>query len=116
MGYRIDYRQNPYAGYQKSGKLWFDISHRDKRYKRKEWVIATVVNGILKAYTYKELKKTDGQIVDTIAGAEVVIEYDKSANYAVLHSPNSISISPIYSYWFSWIATYPNSEVYQHPR
>jgi len=112
-GYTKNYDRNPYSGYGHSERLWFDVNHRDDRYRRKEWVVAVNVKGNVKAYPYAELAKTAGVIKDTVGGIELVISYDAAGHYATITAASGDSVGVIYSYWFSWIATFPDSPIYR---
>ena len=111
-GYSRNYAFTPYPGYNNSSKLYFPLSHQDQRYPRKEWVIAVNINGRTKAYPYSELRRAKLPVKDEVGGVALVVDYDPEHNYATLKAVSGEAVPVIYSFWFSWVATFPDTEVY----
>ncbi len=55
-GYMRNYSESAYAGYEKSRQLYFKVNNKaPKDYHPKEWVLGVEVDGVFKAYPFKEL-------------------------------------------------------------
>ena len=75
-GFPRDYSKEPYAGYEKSGRLWFPVNFRAMGYHPKERIIGIEINGKFKAYPFTELSKTPGKIKDSVNGKKLLIRFD----------------------------------------
>ncbi len=79
-----DYTTGPYGDYADSSEIWFPLSVYDDRLKPKTVVYGIIENGKAIAYQERDVKETE------------------------LKFPGSY----VYSYWFSWVATYPDTEIW----
>jgi len=112
-GYRRDYSRDPYANYGDSERVMFPVSNSDDRLARKDWVGGVVIDGKAKAYPHKELAKTDGEVEDSFAGRQLTIRYDPEARSLTVHGADGEEVTTIDSFWFSWAAFYPDTEVFR---
>lgn len=84
-----DYTENPYGDYDVNETIYFPLSHFDSRLPSKTRVWGTIVNGKATAYP---ADKITVQQVQAIVGNDVIVQS---------------------FFWFSWAATYPNTDVWQ---
>ena len=111
-GYNRDYSRSPYAGYEQSERLYFPVSHADRRYHPKEQVIGVKINEQVKVYPFVELAKRKNKVTDNLGGKEIIIEYSKEHHSARVIDSENNPIPSLMSFWFAWMAFHPDSEVY----
>jgi hypothetical protein len=114
-GSRRDYERSPYAGYESSTALYFPVSSMDPRYHPKELVIGVSVQGVHKAYPFTELSRTNGDIVDSIAGKQVRVYYDSRNRTGRVLAADGSELPSTISYWFAWQAFHPDTGIYTAP-
>lgn len=107
-GVTRDYTRNPYGDYETSAAVYFPLNHHDARLPMKTLVFGYDGGDAQKAYPLEKIKQT-GKISDTVGGKEIEIIWDDELNTVVSITPNVIVQL---SYWFSWVATYPKTELY----
>jgi hypothetical protein len=107
-----DYSRDPYAGYDRTERLFFPVSKSDRRYSRKTWVLGLESNGVSKAWPFPELAKTGGKVMDTFAGQPVEIRYDAAQSAASAHDADGNLLPAVRAYWFAWYGFYPDTDVY----
>ncbi|CAA0096204.1 Uncharacterised protein [Halioglobus japonicus] len=112
-GSNRDYSRDPYAGYDRTERLFFPVSKSDRRYSRKTWVLGLQSNGVSKVWPFPELAKTGGKVMDTFAGQPVVIRYDAAQSTASAHDADGNLLPAVRAYWFAWYGFYPDTEVYK---
>lgn len=91
-------RHNPYADYQKSGALWFPISHRDGRLSPKALVLGIEVDGHAKAWSLEALAQTKFPHHARVGDTELSILGTNGR--AVLSDGTPVATT--ISYWFAW--------------
>ena len=112
-GHRRDYSHDPYAGYDKSRTLYFDVTHRDRRYHEKEPVVGLVLDGQAKVWPLRELAKVkDGQLTDSINDNELRITYRPHDSTVSIVDADGTQLPSVPGYWFAWVAFYPNTLVF----
>ncbi len=112
-GYRRNYRDTAYRGYDKSSSLMFSVSHRDRRYHPKEQVIGIEVDRQFKAYPFVELARTSGVIQDTVNGRKIRVVFDAENASAVVFDEADKELPSVTGFWFAWVAFHPDTEVFQ---
>ena len=112
-GFSRDYGRDPYAGYDRTERLFFPVSKSDKRYSSKTWVLGLESNGVSKVWPFPELAKTTGTIADTFAGQPVEIRFDATAETASAYDADGNLLPAVRAYWFAWYGFYPDTEVYK---
>ncbi|TVQ93262.1 MAG: DUF3179 domain-containing protein [Chromatiaceae bacterium] len=116
-GFRRDYSQLPYAGYETEHGLYFPVSARSNRYHPKERVLGLRVDTEYKAYPFAELSRTTGEVRDRIGGEEILVRYDRAANSASAFSADGRHQLPaMTAFWFAWYAFHPETGVFVAPR
>lgn len=114
-GYFRNYNRSPYPGYENSKDLYFPVRNFDARYHPKELVIGLSLNGESKAYPFIELSRTNGDIQDNFAGHKLRVNYDVANRTGMVLADDGRVLPTTISYWFAWLAFYPETEVYTAP-
>ena len=116
-GSRRNYRDSPYAGYEKTRRLYFKVSHKSPaNYHPKERVIGVEINGHFKAYPYKELSKNGkAEFTDSFAGSNLKISWNEEAQSGNITNTDGKALPVISSYWFAWFTFHPDTEIYTAP-
>lgn len=112
-GFRARYNSSPYAEYQSRDRLMFPVGRRNGAYRNKEFVLGVTINGVHKAYPFRELRK-HGQtsFADTVGGTALTIEWRESENYARAVDANGEEVPTVIVYWFAWYAFHPATRVF----
>ena len=109
-GERRDYSRDPYGSYYANEELIFPTNADDDRLHPKELIQGIEIDGEFKAY--KDSDITETEIVDELNGQEIRITRNKAGQIDIL--ANGERIEAIRSFWFSWIAVHPNSELFNN--
>ena len=113
-GFRNNYRSSPYKAYQRSRQLMFPVQNRNKRYANKDLVLGIKLDGVDKAYPFKELRKNDQHsFTDNINGRLLTIEWFEKENYARVSDAKGEELLTVIVYWFAWYAFHPETEIFQ---
>jgi hypothetical protein len=112
---RHNYNVDPYAGYADSNKIWFPVSHTDRRYKNKAVVVGAKVGEATKAWPFEALPADLSRITDTLGGRTIVVEYDLASQAGRVLDTDGRELPSFTAYWFAWIAFHPDTEVYAKP-
>jgi hypothetical protein len=105
-GHTRDYDRDPYLGYAQRPDVMFSVSHVDRRYHPKEWVLGIEVKGVFKAYPLTELKKLDKPLLDR------VIRYNHRAQSASATTAAGKPRPSMMAFWFAWYAFHPETDVF----
>lgn len=111
-GYDRNYNRDPYIGYDQSERIYFPVKKTNDRYHPKELIFGVSLNGINKAYSFEELSKTDGQIIDTLDDTEIIITFDKTEQSAKARTLDGSQITGVTAYWFAWYAFNPDTDLF----
>ena len=112
-GFRMNYRNTPYGEYQSKGRLMFPVGNRNSAYRNKELVLGITIDGIEKAYPFKELRKHGVETFsDSIGDTELTIEWQEKEKYARAVDSNGEEIPTVIVYWFAWYAFHPGTEIF----
>jgi hypothetical protein len=110
------YGQDPYGNYYTTEGLYFPVSTKDDRLKQKDFVLGIIVNGKPKAYATEAIKRV-GRLEEEFAGKTIVVEYDENLDVVRIFTKTEldelIRINPFGSFWFSWVASHPDTELYK---
>lgn len=110
------YGQDPYGDYYTTPGTFFPVGNKDDRLPEKDFVLGLVIDGKAKAYATESIKKA-GRIEDNFAGKTIVAEYQKDLDAVRLfikkESGELERINPLGNFWFSWVAAYPDTELYK---
>jgi len=114
-GFSRDYELFPYGSYNTSKDVFFSLEHRDDRLHEKELTYGVLAYDKAKAYPITKLDENfpeGGEFEDTIGGHPVVVTWENN-NFSVLDVVKEEEIVPEINFWFSWVAFYPETEVYE---
>jgi hypothetical protein len=117
-GYARDYSRNPYAGYEQSRALYFEVSHRAPAYYHpKERVLGLQVGDAFKAYPFSEIDKAGkARINDLFAGERFTIHWDRDNQRAEIYDAAGKPVPAIEGFWFAWFTFHPETEIYRDPQ
>ena len=117
-GYRRDYDQSPYRGYERTRRLYFQVANdAPDDYHRKALVLGVELDGVYKAYPFKELAAGGRSTFDDlIKDQSVTIHWDQAAQsaYATTDAENKV-LPTVVAYWFAWYAFHPETVVFRAP-
>lgn len=112
-GHGRDYQRNPYAGYEDSKSIMFQVRHSSERFHPKELVMGAIRQGKQKAWPFSEMRKAGATIKDTLDGKPVTIEFDDENQTARLIGEDGKEMPTVLSFWFAWYAFHPETEVFE---
>lgn len=111
-GHQRDYHSSPYDGYMRSDDLYFPIKRDDGRLDRKARVIGVRFGDVTRAYPLETIHAAaDQRLIDEIHGERVVIDADRETGRVEIREMPG-EAQTIHTFWFSWAATHPETEVY----
>lgn len=102
------YGLDPYEDYYTSESVSFGASFRDERLHPKALVHGVEIDGKYKAYADERLK---GGEIDVFAGKNITIKRTEAGG--VRFEANGEPLASIPSFWFSWLAVHPETELYK---
>ena len=110
------YGVDPYGNYYSTeGLLFSRVNNTDDRLPGKDFVMGVVIDGQAKAYA-TEAVKAAGALRDEFAGKKIIVEYDPELDvvrlFEELPDGSRERINPLPNFWFSWVAAYPDTELY----
>lgn len=105
-----DYGRDPYGDYYTSESVSFGANFRDTRLHPKTLVHGIELDGSYKAYAEGVLKES-GEIEDTFAGKTIRATRTDLGN--IRFEADGTPITSIPSFWFSWLAVHPETELYK---
>ena len=108
----IDYRENPYGGYEDEQRLPFQVSGTSRTLPNKTRVLGIKIGDQAIAYAYSDLKKRKSSLTQTVNGVSFVIDYDPESESVRVSSPLIEEITIDHLYWFAWYAFHPETEVW----
>ncbi|PIQ80131.1 MAG: hypothetical protein COV79_02130 [Parcubacteria group bacterium CG11_big_fil_rev_8_21_14_0_20_41_14] len=110
------YGVDPYGDYYSNDDIFFRVSAEDDRLEKKDFILGIVVNGKTKAY-YPPTIKERGEIVDIFEGKTIMAKYDAELDvvqlFEKMEGDELKRINPFGSFWFSWVAVHPDTELYK---
>lgn len=111
------YGSDPYGGYYTDNRaVYFPVDSTDDRLENKDFVLGIVINDQAKAYLPEAIKKI-GRLEENFAGKDLVIEYvaeiDAVRIFAKMNDGSLERINPWPSFWFSWVAVHPETELFK---
>lgn len=115
-GYARDYTRDPYLGYTERAEVMFPISHTDRRYHPKEWVVGVEVSGAFKAYPFSELRQVKGPVTDQVNGRTIQIHFNPTAQSASVTDASGCPLPSVMAFWFAWAAFHQETQVFKAPQ
>lgn len=96
-GYRRNYENPPYAGYEESDGLIFPVSVDDKRFFSKEPFYVIPFNGKSVAFPYRRLKEGESEF--NVDGKTITINRNEDEIFV---ESGGESFPGYFEFWFSW--------------
>lgn len=111
------YGSSPYGDYFAVTNLSLALAKpTDTRLSNDDFVFGIVINGKAKAY-HTEAVKVKGVVEDNFENTRIILRYDKELEvvrmFKVLPDGSEERINPFSSFWFSWAAAHPDTELYK---
>lgn len=107
-----DYTVNPYGDYETDPQIIFPVTNEDNRLPPKEKIYGIEINGKFKAYPQNKLPKGT-KITDTVDDTAFEISVDDVGRFGIINKKTQEEIPWQISFWFSWVAFHPETEVFQ---
>ncbi len=115
-GFDRDYSRTPYGSYDQSRSLYFPVNQLNRDYHPKEYVLGLKLSGKTKVYPFAELSKIKSPYNDSFAGSEITIVFDAVNRTGKIFDEKQNELPIVTSFWFAWMAFYPESEVFKADR
>jgi hypothetical protein len=112
-GHARNYNRSPYAGYDRTSKVFFPVSNKSAKYHPKELVMGLTIGEQAKVYPFAELSKGPSVVNDRFAGRLLRIEFDARNRNGRIVDQQGEEIPTIIAYWFAWVAFHPDTEVFE---
>jgi len=111
-GHFRNYSYDPYQGYENTSRLYFPVDFMHKGLAAKDKVIALEINGLKKAWPFKELEKINGILEDNLSDQSIFITYDRENNSASIRDENGKLLPATTLFWFAWSAFNSDTKIY----
>lgn len=112
-GHDRNYEVDPYYSITASDRLMFPVGASNEIMPLREKVIGIERNGIFKAYPFSVMGYEGKEIItDELMGEIIQVHYNAAANSARITTLDGAELPAVTTYWFSWFAFYPDTEVY----
>jgi len=115
-GFDRDYSRTPYGSYDQSRSLYFPVNQLNRDYHPKEYVLGLKLSDKTKVYPFAELSKIKSPYNDSFAGSEITIVFDAENRTGKIFDENQNELPIVTSFWFAWMAFYPESEIFKADR
>ncbi len=114
-GFSRNYERNPYEGYNKSRRLYFEVSAQaPESYHPKEIVLGLDAGGIYKAYPFVELNKNgQAEFIEVVNDRSFTISWDSEHQSGIIADEEGKIIPVVQGFWFAWFAFHPDTIVYK---
>lgn len=113
-GLSRDYGRDPYGDYYSTPGTYFPVKRKDTRLSEKAHIIGFVKDGKAKAYAIDAIKKSES-VQDTFAGMFIIAKAEADGSVRLYEKTNDglKQLGTTYSFWFSWAAAHPSTELYK---
>ena len=111
------YGSSPYGDYFSVTNLSLSLARpTDTRLPNDAFVFGIIVDGKAKAYS-TEAVKAKGEVRDTFEGVSIILRHDRELDivrmFKQLPDGREERFNPFSSFWFSWAAAHPDTELYK---
>ena len=114
------YGFDPYGDYYTDNTNLFrhalDNPDGDPRLANKEFVLGIELDGQAKAFHPPAVERV-GSVTEEFAGRQITAEFDEALRVVRLYEENSDGtrerLNPLPNFWFSWVSTFPDTELYK---
>jgi len=114
-GFFRNYNSIPYGGDLENIKPFFPVANSDSRLDDNAYVIGIIVHGKARAYLFDAVKKM-GEVIENFQGKTIVAKYVNEIDSVRIFERGAgglTQLSSVPSFWFSWVAVYPDTELYK---
>lgn len=111
-GHTRNYTATPYEGYEDNEGLYFPVSNVDDRLPNKEWVVGVALGNNAKAWRLSDVEAA-GEITDVVGETPVRVVKEPDNGIKVFNAETDERITSVNSFWFGWVAFYPETELYE---
>lgn len=115
QGFQRNYRDDPYAGYERSRKLFFKVAARAPReYHTKERVLGIRRGQDTLALPFVELRRHGQRAFPvTVGGERLTVRWDAASSTARLIDAAGEPAVHTIAFWFAWFAFHPDTRVFR---
>ena len=110
-GFDREYGRDPYGSYHEDSYIWFPVQARDDRIHPKTVVFGIEIGGVYAAYCEEDLVEL-GSIEDRVNGVRIRISRDAAGIVSVLNLSTQEVIVKEREYWFAWVASHPDTQLF----
>jgi hypothetical protein len=115
-GYRRNYDESPYAGYENRPDLYFALTTEvPETYHPKEAVLGIRIGGLARAYPFLELERRGEAVFDDAVGIRRIrVHWDVDSRSAWATDAKGNPLPTEMLYWFAWYSFNPETSVYRY--
>ena len=110
------YTSIPYGGDLNDIDPIFPVNHKDDRLDENAFVLGVEIDNSFKAYHVDAIEEA-GEVRDTFGDTAIIARFDEDEGtvriYKVTESGEEERVQVIPSFWFSWVAVHPETELYK---
>lgn len=110
------YTSIPYGGDLNDIDPIFPVNHQDDRLDENAFVLGVEIDDDVKAYHVDAIEAA-GEVHDTLGDTTIIARFNENEGavrvYKVTESGEEERIQVIPSFWFSWVAVHPETELYK---
>lgn len=110
------YTAIPYGGDLNDIDPIFPVNHKDDRLDENAFILGVEENGHFKAYHVDAVEEV-GEVHDTFGDAMIIARFEEEEGavriYKVATDGAQTRIQVIPSFWFSWVAVHPETQLYK---
>ena len=110
-GFKRDYKNDPYAGYEETPDLYFPVTHRDKQAPLKAWSILLHSEKEALIVPLTSLDKKKKKLRLKVGGKKITLVYDKEKRLLDCQKPVE-GITCLTGYYFALKTFYPDAKVH----
>ncbi len=112
-GYDRNYDIDPYYSITASERLMFPVGASNEIMPLRERVVGVERYGAFKAYPFSVMTyEGTTTITDELMGEVIQVHFNPEAQSARVTTADGRELPSVTTYWFSWFAFYPDTEVY----
>ena len=115
QGFKRNYRDDPYTGYDTSSRVFFKtLRDAPSDFHSKEKVLGLTIGKHSKAYPFSELRK-QGVISfeDQLAGINYKVIWNADADSATITPLDGGVLTPTVVFWFAWYNFHPETQIFR---
>ncbi len=110
-GYDREYNQDPYAGYERSNVLYFDVHQIDRSVPLKTWTLFVEVGTSQMLVPISVLPKHKNNLSINVSGQKISITYNIKDRVMTCRSDEEVTCMT--GYWFALKTFYPKAKIYK---